>query len=192
VRNRVIFLLEEYSMKALLDDLLPRLVPELRFLCVPHEGKQDLEKSVPRKLRAWQEPGARFVIVRDNDGGDCAELKKRLVGLCAAARPGVFLVRIAVQELEAWYIGQLDGLGHVFGKPSVEHLWDRARYRNPDAVVRPSEEIKRLVPEFQRVSGARRMAPVLLPETNRSHSFCVFVDGVRRIAQELSTEQRTN
>ena len=39
-------------MKVLLDGLLPRLVPGLQFLCVPHEGKQDLEKSVPRKLRA--------------------------------------------------------------------------------------------------------------------------------------------
>ena len=50
--RRIIFLLEEYSMKVLLDGLLPRLVPGLQFLCVPHEGKQDLEKSVPRKLRA--------------------------------------------------------------------------------------------------------------------------------------------
>ena len=28
----------------------------LSFLCVAHEGKQDLEKSIPRKLRAWREP----------------------------------------------------------------------------------------------------------------------------------------
>ena len=50
--SRVVFLLEEYSMKVLLDGLLPRLFPGLLFLCVPHEGKQDLEKSVPKKLRA--------------------------------------------------------------------------------------------------------------------------------------------
>ena len=50
--SRIIFLLEEYSMKVLLDGLLPRLVPGLQFLCVPHEGKSDLEKSVPKMLRA--------------------------------------------------------------------------------------------------------------------------------------------
>jgi hypothetical protein len=50
--SRVIFLLEEYSMKVLLDGLLPRLFPDLQFLCVAHEGKQDLERSIPRKLRA--------------------------------------------------------------------------------------------------------------------------------------------
>jgi len=68
--SRVVFLLEERSMKILLEELLPRLVPGMPFICIPHEGKQDLEKSISRKLRAWREPGARFVVVRDNDGGD--------------------------------------------------------------------------------------------------------------------------
>ncbi len=65
--RRVVFLLEEPSMKHLLDALLPRLAPGMDFLCVPHEGKNDLECSIPRKLMAWNEPGTRFVIVRDND-----------------------------------------------------------------------------------------------------------------------------
>jgi hypothetical protein len=51
--SRVVFLLEEYSAKILLEGLLPRFFPDLSFLCIPHEGKQDLEKSFPRKLRAW-------------------------------------------------------------------------------------------------------------------------------------------
>jgi len=80
--RRVVFLVEERSMKTLLDGLLPRLIPGRSFICIPHEGKQDLEKSIPRKLKAWREPGARFVVVRDNDGGDCRALKQRLVGLC--------------------------------------------------------------------------------------------------------------
>ena len=62
--RRIVFLLEERSMKVLLDGLLPRLFPDVAFLCVPHEGKQDLEKSLPRKLRAWREPGVRFVVLR--------------------------------------------------------------------------------------------------------------------------------
>lgn len=65
--GRVVFMLEEYSMKVLLEGLLPRLFPDLAFLCVPHDGKGDLEKSLPKKLRAWREPGVRFVVVRDND-----------------------------------------------------------------------------------------------------------------------------
>ena len=46
-------------MADLLDGLLPRLYPGLSFLCVPHQGKQDLERSLSRKLRAWREPGVR-------------------------------------------------------------------------------------------------------------------------------------
>ena len=43
--GRVIFLLEEKSMKELLDRMLPRIFPSLRFLCIPHEGKADLNQS---------------------------------------------------------------------------------------------------------------------------------------------------
>ncbi len=43
--GRVVFLLEEHSMKVLLEGLLPRLVPKMPFLCIAHEGKQDLRKS---------------------------------------------------------------------------------------------------------------------------------------------------
>ena len=45
--KRIVFLLEEDSMKVLLEGLLPRLMPDLTFQCLAHEGKQDLEKSVP-------------------------------------------------------------------------------------------------------------------------------------------------
>ena len=85
--KQLVFLLEEESMKALLDFLLPQILPQgINFICIPHEGKQDLEKSIPRKLRAWQTPDTFFVIVRDKDHADCLEVKKRLVKLCVASR----------------------------------------------------------------------------------------------------------
>lgn len=137
--GRVVFLLEEYSMKALLDGLLPRLYPELIFLCVPHDGKGDLERSLPRKLRGWREPGVRFVVVRDNDRGDCADLKKHLRGLCAD-RPGEdCLIRIACQELEAWYLGDPDALAEAFGKESLRQIGSKARFREPDRFPIPQE-----------------------------------------------------
>lgn len=63
-------------MRDLLNGLLPRLYPELNFLCLAHEGKSDLERSIPRKLRAWREPGVHFVILRDNDGWSSYARKK--------------------------------------------------------------------------------------------------------------------
>jgi len=121
-------------MKVLLDLLLPRLVPSLQFLCLPHAGKSDLEKSLVTKLRGWREPGVRFVVVRDNDGGDCLTLKEKLAELCRSAGRPDTLVRIACQELEAWYFGDLAAVGEAFGRPGVVGLAGKARYRDPDIV----------------------------------------------------------
>ena len=112
--NRVVFLLEEASMRDLLNGLLPRLYPDLTFLCFAHEGKSDLERSIPRKLRAWREPGVRFVVLQDNDGNDCLRLKQRLMQFCRAAGRPDTVVRLACQELEAWYLGEPDALAEAF------------------------------------------------------------------------------
>lgn len=176
--SRLVFLLEERSMKILLETLLPRFFPDIAFLCVAHEGKQDLEKSIPRKLRAWCEPGARFVIVWDNDGGDCHVLKKRLKQLCDKSGRSESLVRIACQELEAWYIGDPDAMADAFDKEQLRDIGKRARFRNPDTIQKPSKEMKKLIPAFQKVSGARRMGHTLSRHENRSRSFQVFLEGV--------------
>ena len=179
--NRVVFLLEEYSMKALLDGLLPRLFPDLRFQCVPHDGKGDLEKSIPRKLRAWREPGVRFVVVRDNDRGDCVALKEYLRGLCADRPEEDCLIRIACQELEAWYLGEPDALADAFKKESLRRIGSRARFRKPDAVHYPARALSQLVPQYQKISGARALANHLTRQRNRSPSFQATMDGVERL-----------
>ena len=167
-------------MKVLLDGLLPRLFPDLSFLCVPHQGKHDLEKSIPRKLRAWREPGVWFAVLRDNDRGNCHTLKQKLQALCQEGGRPDTLVRIACQELEAWYIGEPEALAEAFGDDRLRSIGNRERYREPDAVDRPSEEVKTLVPEFHKVSGARRMATHLSRERNHSHSFRALLEGLER------------
>ena len=185
--SRVVFLLEEYSMKVLLDGLLPRLFPELPFLCVPHEGKQDLEKSIPRKLKAWQEPGVRFVVLRDNDGADCGILKQGLVQLTRQGGREDTLVRIACQELEAWYFGDPDALAEVFNVETLRKIAKKARFRVPDAIDQPAKALTKLVQEFQKVSGARRMA-LALTRQNDSQSFQVLMSGIERLADEMRAE----
>jgi hypothetical protein len=179
--SRIVFLVEEYSMKVFLDGLLPRLFPDLFFLCVPHEGKQDLEKSIPRKLRAWREPGARFVVIRDNDGGDCHNVKDQLVALCNEGGRADTVVRLACQELEAWYFGAPDALADVFGLENLRNIARKTRFRNPDAIGQPARALERLVAEFQKVSGARRMAQALM-RVNQSRSFQVFIAGIETLA----------
>ena len=186
--NRIVFLLEEDSMRILLEGLLPRLFPGLLFQCVPHEGKHDLEKSILRKLKAWREPGVRFVVVRDQDSADCHQVKTNLVQLCLGTGRRDVLVRVACRELEAWYIGESPALKQAFPatRPSALRELGKSRYQNPDTVVRPSDIIAKLIPEFQKRSGARRMA-AFLSRGNSSNSFRVFVEGVERLWTSMQT-----
>lgn len=189
MRGRLVFLLEEPSMKSLLEALLPRLFPGWvvgqHFLCVPHEGKNDLDRSIPRKLSAWNIPDDRFVIVRDNDNVDCLALKAQLSAVCQQhGRPDT-LVRLVCQELEAWYLGDLQALAQAFSLPKVQAPAVRKRFKDPDTWQKPSVEVRRLVPSFQKVSGARAMGQVLGLDGNASKSFGVFVSGICRLSKEM-------
>ena len=187
--GRLIFLLEEPSMKILLDEWLPRLFPGwlngVHFQCIPHEGKTDLERSITRKLAAWRVPGDRFVVVRDNDNANCEKLKERLRELChQSGRPDT-LIRLVCQELESWYLGDLKAVAMAFRQQKVDTPRHRKRFAHPDNWQKPSAEIKRLVPTFQKISGARAMAAHLTPDGNLSTSLQYFVRGIRRVAAEL-------
>lgn len=189
--SRLVLLLEERSLKELFDRFLPIAFPNLPFLCVAHEGKQDLEKSVPRKLRRWNEPGARFLVVRDQDSGDCHAARERLQRLCQEGGRPETIVRIACRELEAWYFGDPRALAAAFENESLIKLERRARYRDPDAIVRPAYELTKVVPEFQKVSGARRLAEHLDRDRNRSRSFQVTMAAIEHLSAELPRTGRT-
>lgn len=190
MHGRLVFLLEEPSMKHMLSGLLPRLLPGWvegeHFLCVPHEGKSDLDRSVPRKLAAWRVPGDRFVVLRDNDAAACVEVKARLVKMCADSGRSDTLVRLACQELEAWYLGDLEALAAAYEEPKLCAPAMRKRFVDPDALEKPAVEVQRVLPAFQKGQGARRMGLALRgADESRSRSFQVFVAGVRRLAVEM-------
>ena len=143
--GRVIFLLEERSMQAFLEVFLPRLFPDLSFHCIPHEGKTDLDRSISNTLRHWREPGAKFVILRDNDSGDCIALKERLRRLCRRGEREDTLIRIVCQELESWYLSEPDAMADAFSNERLRNISRRVPYRNPDSRPKPSVDIERLV-----------------------------------------------
>ncbi len=191
--GRIVLLLEEPSMRALLNDWLPRIfagwVEGEHFLCVPHEGKSDLDRSIARKLPAWRITGDRFVVVSDNDGADCMAVKARLRTLCQQAGRPQTLVRLVCQELESWYLGDLAALAQALQAPKADTAAHRKRYAEPDRWQKPSLEVKRLAPGFQKLSGARAMAQYLGVEGNRSRSLRVFVAGLRRMADDMGLPQ---
>nr|WP_106790324.1 DUF4276 family protein [Massilistercora timonensis] len=177
----LVFLLEEASMKAVLDIILPQILPEsVTFRTIPHCGKSDLEASIPHKLKAWREPDTRFVIVRDQDNGDCMEIKSALKKLVEPYKRKV-LIRIVCKELEAWYFGDLMAVSKAYGK-NVQGLARKSRYRIPDKINNPKKELKALFPKHQQLSGARKIAVHMNIENNSSESFNQFISGVRKLA----------
>ena len=182
---KLVFLLEEPSMKYLLDELLPRILPDgTDFQTIAHNGKRDLEKSIPRKLRGWNEPGdIRFVILHDQDTKDCISLKQELLQLCTVTdRP--ILVRISCQEMESWYFGDTNVLAIAYNNPKLRDISCKKKFRVPDAIPSPKEELYRLIPEHQQIAGAKLVAPYMNIERNTSTSFRYFVQGVQNLAAQ--------
>jgi hypothetical protein len=182
--GRVVFLLEEPSMKAFLEEFLPRAFPGLPFLCLKHEGTRDLEASIPRKLRAWHEPGVRFVVLRDNHGADCRTLKGRLIGICQQGSREDTLVRIVCQELESWHLGAPDALAQAFESPTLARRVAKPKFADPDQLTNAAQELERLVLGFRKIECARRMGRAMPtdPAASRSKSFQAFCNGMSRLA----------
>jgi len=181
----LVFLLEERSIKEVLNVLLPRILPEgTDFKLIAHEGKSDLEKSIPRKLRAWQDPAVRFVVVRDCDNDDCHMVKRRLRDLCETSGRRDSLVRIVCNELESWFLGDLLAVEKAFQLKGLAAKQEKRKYRDPDRLKNAKQELKKIAPRFQALRGSRAVAHHMDPERNRSHSLRVFLEGVARIVSQ--------
>lgn len=188
--TQIVFLLEELSAKVLLDEILPKLLPEgVRFRCIPHDGKNDLAKSIPIKLRNWREPDTWFVIIRDKDLADGPALKSELCKVCANNDRPETLVRIVVHELESWILGDLAAVAKAYNMPRLAETQQKVKFRNPDNLPNPSEELAKLVKGYQKVSGARNVAPHLSLGNNVSKSFQVFEDGLAAYVESIISKK---
>ena len=176
------FLLEEPSAKDILEQLVPNLVPpdvSLQFMVF--QGKQDLEKRMVKRMRAWLRRDTFFVVLRDQDAGDCKVIKNRLKDLATQAEKPDALIRIACHSLESWILGDWHALAMSQEKPTLAAQAGKAKFRNPDALSDPVREIRRFIPTYQKRDGARRIGSLLDPESNSSRSFKVFCSGIQNL-----------
>jgi hypothetical protein len=187
--KELVFLLEERSAQALLETLLPRfLCSEIQPRYIPFEGKQDLEKQLTKRIRAYQNPKARFVILRDQDSHpDCVALKRNLLALCAnAGKLPVCLVRIACRELESFYLADLEAVKKAFDIERLMPNQSSRKFRAPDHLESPSRELRKLTwKRYQKISGSRAIGAHLDLNNQRSPSFCNLIRGIRRMEAEL-------
>lgn len=181
----LVVFLEEPSAKAMLQGVLPRLLaPEVNVQYVVFEGKQDLEKRLPIRLRGWKNPGARFLVMRDQDSGDCRQIKQRLLDICHQAGQSDAVVRIACHELESFYLGDLAAVANSIGPASLSRQQDKAKYRQPDRLNNAAQELKRIAPSYQKLSGSREIGKQLEITDNRSESFNQLLNGIQRLVGE--------
>jgi hypothetical protein len=94
------------------------------------------------------------------------------------------MVRIACHELESWYLADLNAVASAYKRPELSRLAGQARYRDPDTIMSPSQELKRIIPEYQKVDGSRRLGALLDPENGKSKSFAHLISAVRKITSQ--------
>ena len=182
--SEIVFFLEEASARAMLEGLLPRVLPEappVRY--VVFDGKRDMENQLIRRMRGYRVADARFIVLRDQDSADCREVKKALVEKCEASGRGErSLVRIACRELESWYLADLAAVERGLQIGGLAAHQGRKKYRQPDDLANAAEELAKLTKRhYQKVGGSRAIGPYLDVSNTRSRSFAVFVEGLRRI-----------
>ena len=178
---------EEPSAREMLLGVLPRL--GLRewedFQIMVFQGKQDLEKRLELRLRAWQRPQSVFLILRDQDSGDCKAVKQGLFWkLMASGQTG--LVRIACRELESFYLGDLQAVANALAIPALAQYQNSRKFREPDNLNNAKQELQKLTGfHYQEVSGSRQIAALLSlsldPPINRSHSFQALLQGILQL-----------
>ncbi|MBI3358085.1 MAG: DUF4276 family protein [Nitrospirae bacterium] len=189
--SEIVFFLEERSAEALLRTVIPRVLspmPPCRYIVF--EGKQDLDGRLIKKMKGYQVPGARFVVLRDQDASDCHQCKDVLLAKCKEAGRPDALIRIACRELESWYLADLIAVEKGLGLSGLVKLQQKSRFRSTDSIVSPAKELSRMAPSYQKIGGSRLIGPHLDIENTRSNSFQYFIQGIRRLGTKITPAQQ--
>jgi hypothetical protein len=187
MKNELIeILVEEPSMKNFLYGVLPKILPDgyqLNANCFirEHQGKQDLKKSIPKKVKAYQHYSipVKVIIIHDQDASDCKVLKIELQDLVNTNSNIPSLIRIACRELEAWYLGDMDALESVYPQFKAKHYRGWALFRNPDN-CNASDEIRKIISTFQKGVASKEIGKHIDLNINKSESFNHLITGIKK------------
>ncbi len=212
-------LIEDSSGKRLLDCLLPRILGEQgqphTWRLLSYKGisripaglkassdpaKRMLLDQLPRILRGYgKTPGIdAVVVVLDSDRRDCVafltELRTLVNELDQAPQT---LFRLAIEEIEAWYLGDRAALLKAYPRAKQRALesyvqdgvcgtWEvLADAIHPGGAV----AIKKAgwpLPGQLKHEWAEKIGPGMDIEHNASPSFCKLRDGLRRLIGEIA------
>jgi hypothetical protein len=196
-------LAEESSLREVLLNLLPKILPQdVEFNVHSFQGKKNLLKQLPNRLKGYSEwipEDWRIVVLIDEDRQDCHELKQNLENIaeqagfltrssCDKWQNVQVLNRIIVEELEAWFFGDVDAICQAYPKVSA-NLANNKKYRDPDAIKGGTWEALEGVLKragyyqggLEKIKVAREISYFMNPDINRSPSFQVFYKGLLNI-----------
>jgi hypothetical protein len=208
-------LVEDSSGEKLLQCLLPQLLGPLGQ---PHTWRLHSYKGIgriPKNLGSKADPTKRIlldrlpkllrgygrtpgidavVVVLDTDRRDCKAFLKELKALAEACIPvPATMFRLAIEEMEAWYLGDRPALLEAYPRAKAGVLngyvqdsacdtWETladAVYAGGSAAIKKKGWP---LPGEVKHEWAERIGPRMVLDRNVSPSFCKFRDGLRSLA----------
>lgn len=195
--EKLMIFVEEISMEAALEQLMPKLLQDVEFEIYRFQCKDDLLKNLPARLRAyssWLPPEWAILVLVDRDNSDCRELKQQLEavaqqsGLSTKTQGGdrfQVVNRIVIEELESWFFGDWPVVKQAY--PRVpDNIPQKSAFRDPDAIKGGTwEALERVLKKagyfpagLNKLQCAREVATHMTPDANRSASFQAFVQAI--------------
>lgn len=203
---RVEFLVEEPSIEVALENLLPKLLsPNVETAVHNFHDKLNLLNKLPARLKGyskWLPADWRIVVLVDEDRQDCMMLKSKLENAASEAnlitKSAAFdrqqfqvLNRIIIEELEAWFFGDVEALVKAYPRVPAT-LAEKREYRDSDAINGGTWEVLERVLQragyypggLPKIEVARNISQHMDPNRNRSKSFNHFVTGLQSLIEE--------
>ncbi len=165
----------------MLQEVIKRLVGESLVRYIVFEGKQDLDKKLNKKIKNYNSPHAKFIILRDQDRADCKKVKGNIVEKIPKSKKKYSTVRIACRELESFYLGELTAVANAFELPKLHQEQNRSKFKNPDNLANAKQELRKLTnSRYQPIAGSRSIAQHLnLSGENKSKSFNALLKTIK-------------
>jgi hypothetical protein len=186
---------EDASGKKFLEAILPQLLPEDRVTWRVH-GYRGIGRIPSNLQHGGKTPGIDAVIVVvDTDGRNCREFLAELHNVLANIQPAPNVIfRLAIEELEAWYLGDQHAIINAYPaakravlqtyqQDSICGTWEKLA----DAIIPGGAEKLKSVgwPSAgqAKCEWAARITPHMDPDNNSSPSFRKFRDALRSLVQ---------
>ena len=190
-------LVEDESTKEALEILIPKVVSrDCTHNIREFRGKKDMLKGLQGWFRGYAkwELDCNMVVVIDKDREDCTRLKSKIED--KARNCGLLdktfgryskrlVIRIAMTELEAWFLGDPLAIHKAF--PKVRERDVRAQ-GTVDSIPDPANHLERMLQRkryfshMPKVLVARSIAEHMEPDRNKSPSFQLLMRTLRELS----------